>query len=71
MALSQTDKDIHEINRTLHEIEQALKAQNVLLAKVIEKLGEPVVTTNKDDIEREKAWETYKSMPDTARCGIQ
>lgn len=56
MALSQTDKDIHEINRTLHEIEQALKAQNVLLAKVIEKLGEPVVTTNKDVIEPEKSW---------------
>lgn len=56
MALSQTDKDIHEINRTLHGIEQALKAQNVLLAKVIEKLGEPVVTTNKDVIEPEKSW---------------
>lgn len=66
MAMSQTDKDIHEMVRKLNDICNALRTQNALLAKIV---NEPITVQTLSDRDKQKAFDTYSQMPDTARTG--
>lgn len=68
MAMSQTDKDIHEMVRKLNDICNALRTQNSLLAKLI---SEPITVQSVDDVKKNEAFEVYSKVLDTARTGVK
>ena len=40
MAMSQTDKDIHEMTRRINDISNSFKTLNTLMAKLVGEIGE-------------------------------